>query len=146
LVKGKNWSDWSPKSTLSVNPYDTYFMESTGTIFYRSPLPPDTLSRIIKSLAESLSLQSTARVFEVDPNTVKSYLVKAAEHMDAVSHYLIHDLHLTQVQVDELWALVQTWGGEIVAVPDTRRCHRWVWQGSIRSSNCCWRSWWVTTV
>jgi IS1 family transposase len=26
--------------------------------------------------------------------------------MEAVSHYLIHDLHLTQVQVDELWALL----------------------------------------
>jgi len=54
-------------------------------------------------------LHSIAHVFEVDPDTVKACLVRVAGHMDAVSNYLIHDLHLTQVQVDELWALVQSW-------------------------------------
>jgi hypothetical protein len=90
----------------------TYFVETSGTVFYRSPLPPDKLCQIIAVLAEGLTLQSTARVFEADVDTVKSCLTQAAAHMDAVSNYLIHDLHLTQVQVDELWAVVQSWGEE----------------------------------
>lgn len=111
-----------------------YFMETTGTIFYRSPLLPDDLCRIIKALAEGMDIQATARVFEVDPNTVKTCLVKAAKHMDAVSSYLIHDLNLTQVQVDELWALVQSWGNARNEEPDTtsakkQRRQRWVWAG-----------------
>ena len=107
-----------------------YFMETTGTIFYRSPLLPDTLCRIIQGLAEGWNLHSIARVFEVDPDTVKACLVRAAEHVDAVSNYLIHDLHLTQVQVDELWALVQSWGDEDEeSLARKQRCQGWVWAG-----------------
>ena len=107
-----------------------YFMETLGTIFYRSPLSPVTLCRIIKALAEGLDIQGTARVFEVDPNTVKACLVKAAAQMEAVSSYLIHDLHLSQVQVDELWALVQSWDQDSQPKADRKRPHQgWVWAG-----------------
>lgn len=101
-----------------------HFAESTGTLFYRSPLPPALLCQILIALAEGVSLQATARIFGVDPNTVLACLVRAAEHMEAVSRFLIHDLHLTQVQVDELWALVPD--GE-AAEGKTRHRHSWVW-------------------
>ena len=57
------------------------------------------------ALAEGPGPQATARVFGVEPNTIKACLVRAATHMEAVSNYFIHHLHLTQV--DELWALAQ---------------------------------------
>ena len=104
-----------------------YFVETVGTIFYRSPLPPETLCKIVQGLGEGWDLHSIARVFEVDPDTVKACLIRASEHMDAVSHYLIHDLHLTQVQVDELWALVQSWGDDDDS--KLRRRQGWVWAG-----------------
>lgn len=106
-----------------------YFAESTGTIFYGSPLAPEVLSRIIKALAEGVNLQATARIFEVAPTTVKTCLVKGAEHMEAVSHYFIHDLYLTQVQVDELWALVGVGREETSpqALSTQRHAHAWVW-------------------
>lgn len=103
-----------------------HFAESTGTLFYRSSLAPELLCRIITALAEGVSLQATARIFDIDPNTVKACLVRAAEHMAAVSHYLIHDLHLTQVQVDELWALVQD-GDQPPAATGQRHACDWVW-------------------
>jgi hypothetical protein len=53
-----------------------------------------------------LSIQATARVLDVDADTVQDWLAQAAEHMEAISRYLIHDLHLSQVQVDELWSLL----------------------------------------
>jgi IS1 family transposase len=79
-------------------------------------------------LAEGLDIRATARVFDVDPNTIETWLKQAAEHMEAVSAYLIHDLQLTQVQVDELWALLgrrdsDEEGGE------KQRGKRWVWAG-----------------
>jgi IS1 family transposase len=85
------------------------------------------LSRIIKALAEGVNLQATARIFEVDPPTVKTCLVRAAEHMEAVSHYFIHDLHLTQVQVDELWALIGLGREETSPQPISTHAHAWVW-------------------
>jgi hypothetical protein len=57
-------------------------------------------------LAEGLDIQATARVFEVQPDTVQHWLEQASKHMEIVSGYMLYDLHLTQVQVDELWALM----------------------------------------
>lgn len=104
-----------------------YFAENTGTIFYRSRLAPDVLVRIILTLAEGLSLQATARIFGVEPDTVKECLVKAAQQAEAVSHYVMHDLRLTQVQVDELWALVQAGDVTPDAASRCRSRHSWVW-------------------
>jgi IS1 family transposase/transposase-like protein len=104
---------------------DRYFMETEGTIFYRSRTPAEIIWRALQALAEGLSIQATARVFEVDPNTVETRPVEAAAHAEAVSRYLIHDLHLTQVQVDELWALPAEVTPE--AESRLRRIGRWVW-------------------
>jgi IS1 family transposase len=51
--------------------------------------------------------------------------------MEAVSRYLIRDLHLSQVQVDELWAVVQSWGQQEEASPEAKARPRqgWVWAG-----------------
>jgi IS1 family transposase len=42
----------------------------------------------------------------VDPNTVLQWLVEAAEHLQALSRHFLHDLHINQVQLDELFALL----------------------------------------
>ena len=83
-----------------------YFMETIGTIFYGSQTPPQTIWMALSAMAEGLDIRATARVFEVKPNTVQDWLDQASKHMETVSRYLLHDLHLTQVQVDELWALM----------------------------------------
>jgi len=100
---------------------NTYFMETKGTIFYRCNTPPDIIWLALKALAEGLDIQATARVFEVEPDTVQDWLNQAAGHMEAVSRYLLHDLHLSSVQVDELWALLG-----LRQEKSMRNC-RWVW-------------------
>lgn len=104
------------------------FMETTGTMFYGKRVLPETIWRALKALAEGLGIRSTARVFDVDPNTIESWLREAAEHMEAVSRYLIHDLHLTQVQVDELWALLGRQDVDSQS-QQKQRGKRWVWVG-----------------
>ena len=47
-------------------------------------------------------MRATARVFEVDPNTVLGWLVEAAEPLTAFAHYLLCEVHVHQVQLDEL--------------------------------------------
>ena len=103
------------------------FMETSNTIFFGKRVPAEIIWRALKALAEGLDIRATARVFEVDPNTVERWLRQAAVHMQAVSQYLIHDLQLTQVQVDELWALL----GKQDKDPSgkKRRATRWVWAG-----------------
>jgi transposase-like protein len=56
---------------------------------------------VLACLAEGLGLCATARVFEVAPNTVLQWLVEAAEQLKAFSAYLLCDIHINQVQLDE---------------------------------------------
>lgn len=48
----------------------------------------------------------TTRVFEVDPNTVLGWLVEAPEQLQAFSCCFLCDLHVKQVQLDELYAVL----------------------------------------
>jgi hypothetical protein len=85
----------------------------------------------IAALAEGLGIRAVARVFEVDPNTVLGWLVEAAEHLEAFTHYHLHDLHIEQVQMDELFALLSTVKeGEVTEAQAIKRLSRsphWVW-------------------
>jgi IS1 family transposase/transposase-like protein len=105
----------------------TYFMETINTIFYRKRAPAELIWQVLTALAEGLGIRATARVFDLDPNTVEAWLRQAGEHTTAVSRYLIHDLNLTQVQVDELWALLGQQDGDETS--QKQRAKRWVWTG-----------------
>lgn len=105
----------------------TYFMETINTIFYRKRAPAKLIWQVLTALAEGLGIRATARVFDLDPNTVEAWLRQAGQQMTAVSHYLIHDLHLTQVQVDELWALLGQ--QDMDEASQKQQAKRWVWTG-----------------
>jgi len=62
----------------------------------------ELIVHVLACLAEGLGMRATARVFEVDPNTVLHWLVEAAEHLRAFSWYFLCDVHVTQLQLDEL--------------------------------------------
>ena len=47
-----------------------YVLETHGTIFHGKRASVDLIVRVIACLAEGLGIRATARVFEVDPNTV----------------------------------------------------------------------------
>ena len=82
-------------------------------------------------MVQGLGIRAVARVFEVDPNTVLAWLVEVAEHAAAFSQYFLHDVRVTQVQLDELFALlsaVQTGElSEAEAISRLSRSPHWVW-------------------
>jgi len=108
-----------------------YFLETQGTIFHGKCVAVELLVWVIACLAEGLGIRGTARVFELDPNTVLGWLVEAAEHLRAFSPYFLHDVRVTQVQLDELYALLSAVkNGEISAGEAGERFDRspnWVW-------------------
>jgi IS1 family transposase len=77
--------------------------------------------RAIVALCEGVSPRKVARIFEVDKDTVLRWLVEAAKHSEAVIRYMVHNLHLTQVQMDELYALLS----EMREDGERQSC--WVW-------------------
>jgi hypothetical protein len=94
-------------------------------------VPVELIVRVLACLAEGLGIRATARVFEVEANTVLHGLVEAAEHLEAFSRYHLHDLHVEQVQKDELFALLSAVKeGEVTEAQALKRLTRsphWVW-------------------
>ena len=108
-----------------------YFQETHGTLLHGKRVPPDLLVWAVSALAEGLGIRAVARVFEVDPNTVLAWLAEVAEHAAAFSQYFLHDVHVTQVQLDELFALLSAVkAGEVTeseAIKRLSRSPQWVW-------------------
>jgi IS1 family transposase len=108
-----------------------YFLETLGTIFHGKRASVELIVRVIACLAEGLGIRGTARVFEVDPNTVLQWLVEAADHLKAFSQYFLHDVRVTQVQLDELFALLSAVKAgkvsEAEAIERLERAPQWVW-------------------
>jgi hypothetical protein len=108
-----------------------YFLETLGTIFHGKRTAPDLIVRVIGCLAEGVGIRGTARVFEVDPNTVLQWLVEAAEQLRTFSYYFLHNLQLCQVQLDELYAVLSALKegkiGAEEAIERLSRSPHWVW-------------------
>jgi len=82
-------------------------------------------------LAEGLGIRATARVFEVDANTVLQWLAEAAEQLRVLSAYFLCQLHLEQLQLDELYTVLRAFkAGAITdddAIERLERSPSWVW-------------------
>ena len=108
-----------------------YFLETHGTIFHGKHAEVERLVRVLACLAEGLGIRATARVFEIDANTVLHWLVEAAEPLRAFSAYLLCHLHLEQLQLDALYVVLRDLkAGEITNDEAIRRLERspsWVW-------------------
>jgi transposase-like protein len=91
----------------------------------------ELIVRVLACLAEGLGIRATARVFKVDPNTVLQWLVEAAEQLWAFSASFLCDVHVRQLQLDELYAVLrEVKSGKISADEAVQRLERspyWVW-------------------
>ena len=107
------------------------FLETLGTLLHGKHASVELIVRVIACLAEGLGIRGTARGVEVDPNTVLQWLVEAAEQLRAFSRYVLHDVRVRQVQLDELFALLSAVkDGEVSeadAIERLERSPQWVW-------------------
>jgi IS1 family transposase len=108
-----------------------YFLETHGTIFHGTRVPVELIVHVLACLAEGLGIRATARVFAVDPNTVLQWLVDAGEQLKAFSRYFLCDIHVRQLQLDELYAVLRAVkNGELSEDEAIKRFERspyWVW-------------------
>ena len=108
-----------------------YFYETEGTIFHGKRSSPDLIVHVIACLAEGLGIRGTARVFEIDPNTVLGWLVEATDQLQAFSAYFLHELEIHQAQLDELYATLSAVRdgelSEVDAIEHLSTSPLWVW-------------------
>src|SRR5215475_4732816 len=108
-----------------------YFPENHGTIFHGKQAEVELIVRVLMGLAEGLGIRATARVFEVEANTVLHWLIEAAEHLRAFSAYFLCDMHVKQLQLDELYAVLRDLKAGVLsedeAMKRLERSPSWVW-------------------
>jgi hypothetical protein len=121
----------SPWRQFHCTACDGYFPEHHGTIFHGKQVAVELIVRVLACLAEGLGIRATARVFEVAPNTVLQWLVEAAEQLRAFSRYFLCDVHVEQLQLDELYVVLRVLKageiGEDEAIQRLGHSPSWVW-------------------
>src|SRR6266567_1069177 len=81
---------------------------SYGTAYYGLEADPTIFETAVRALAEGNALRATARIVQVDKDTVCAWLHRVACHCRTVMLYFWHDLHVSECQLDELWSFVHT--------------------------------------
>jgi transposase-like protein/IS1 family transposase len=108
-----------------------YFLETHGTPLHGKRVLPEMLVWAVGAVAEGLGIRAVARVFAVDPNTVLHWVTEVADQAAAFSRYFLHDVRVTQVQLDELFAVLSAVkAGEVSERKALKRLSRsphWVW-------------------
>jgi hypothetical protein len=120
-----------PWRQLHCTACDGYFLETHGTLFHGKRVTPDLLVWAVGAWAEGLGIRAVARGFEVDPHTVLHWLVEAADHLKVFSQYFLHDVRVTQGQLDARYALLRAVKegevSEAEALHRLARAPHWVW-------------------
>src|SRR5690349_6897215 len=82
-------------------------------------------------MVQGLGIRATGRVFEVDANTVLHWLEEAAEQLRAFSASFLCDVHVEQLQLDELYAVLRDLKAGAIsedeALERLERSPDWVW-------------------
>jgi IS1 family transposase len=108
-----------------------FFLEHHGTMFHGKQAAVELIVRVLACLAEGLGIRATARVFEIDANTVLQWLVEAAEQLRAFSRYFLCDVHVKQLQLDELYAVLRDLKAGAITndevIQRLERSPHWVW-------------------
>jgi transposase-like protein len=83
------------------------FNGRTGTVFFDLRTPEDTVILAIKLLLKGMSVRGIGEVLGSKPDTILSWLQRAAEHSEQVDAFLLRDLKVKKVELDELWTFVK---------------------------------------
>ncbi len=83
------------------------FPETKGTVFYNRHLTEEQIIMICKLLVEKNGIRAIERIMEIHRDTISRLVGDLARQARDVTDYLIKDVGLTNVEVDELWSFVK---------------------------------------
>jgi transposase-like protein len=83
------------------------FNDRTGTVFFDLRTSDEKVLMALKLLLKGMSVRGIAEVLGSKPDTVLRWLGRAAEHSEQVNNWLLRDLKIRKVELDELWSFVE---------------------------------------
>jgi transposase-like protein len=115
-VRGKYGKDRS-RDLLYCRTCGKRFAATHASALFGLHLPAQTIRQIIHHAAEGVGVRATARLLELDKDTVNRVILRAGEHCAHVLAGLLTSLNMTEAQLDELWTFVKK--RKVLAAPKT---------------------------
>jgi transposase-like protein len=84
-----------------------WFGQTHGTPLYRLRTDPREIAVALNVLVHRGSLRAAEEITGHKYETIRRWAVLAVEHADLLTAILVHDLHLTTVEVDEFWSFIK---------------------------------------
>lgn len=91
------------------------FAATQASALFGLHLPAEAIRQIIHHAAEGVGVRATARLLNLDKDTVNRVILRAGKHCARILSELLTSLKLTEVQLDELWTFVKK--RKVLAVP-----------------------------
>ena len=88
------------------------FGPTTGTVMARLKTPAAEVAQALLVVLRRGSLRAAEEVTGHKYETISRWLRRAAAHADTLTAAPVHDLHLSEVEVDEFWSFVRHKGGQ----------------------------------
>ena len=104
--RGKYGKD-KKKDLLYCRTCGKRFASTRATAFFGLHLSDDKIEQIIHHAAEGVGVRATARLLNINKDTVNRVILRAGEHCELVLSSLLRSLKLKETQLDELWSFVK---------------------------------------
>lgn len=104
------------------------FGATFGTPLYRLHTPAAEVARSLLVVLRRGSLTAAEEITGHKYETIATWLRRAGDHAAALTEALVHDLHLSEVEVDAFWSFVRR---SVALLADGRaRWPRWAHAGA----------------
>ena len=84
-----------------------WFGETQGTPLYRLRTPVEEIVQALLIVMRRGSLRAAEELTGHKYETIGHWLQLAAQQAEALTTVLVHDLHLSTVEIDEFWSFVR---------------------------------------
>ena len=83
------------------------FCRRSGTIFYDRHEPEAKVLSALKVLSKGMSIRRVAEILEVKPDTIRRWLVAAADRSKLVDQQLLREKGVSRAELKALWTSVK---------------------------------------
>ena len=102
----KNGRNSAGNQTFFCKHCGKYFSETKNTPLYRSHLSLDEIKLIFRLLCEKISINGIIRVLKHHEETIFRYMKRFAEHAELINKFILTNLKIGDVELDELWSFI----------------------------------------
>lgn len=83
------------------------FSVRRGTMFYGLRTSMDKIVSVLGLLASGIGVNAVCREQSVTADSLRAWILLAAQQVDGFTLYMQQNMHLEQVQIDEFWSFIQ---------------------------------------